>query len=276
MEQCLGKYFIINDGLLLKDNFFIYQELGGFSIYEIIRIESRIPLFVEDHLKRLFHSLELENLEIREDINHLEQQINKLIANNDLNIGKIKVIINFYDYPDNQYNLIIFFTEYSFPDSDQYKYGVKTILCQAVRNDPNAKVLDTQARKLADTKILEKKVYEALLVDSEGYITEGSRSNFFAIKDNKILTPPDDSVLQGIARKKVLEICRENKIHFNIQPIHQNDLPSFESVFITGTSLKVLPVSQVDALSFCTENELLNFLMVKYNEKIENYIKNKK
>ena len=277
MEQCVGNNFIINNQLFSEDKFVFFRELQGFSIYEIVRVELKVPLFLDDHLKRFYHSMELEALRIREDSTSLEKQMDWLIRNNDFSKGKIKLIANFYNYPDSDsYNLLQFFTDYSFPEPSLYKTGVKAIICKAVRKDPNAKVLNTEARKIADQRIHGGKVYEAILVDSEGYITEGSRSNFFGIKNDVIYTPPDDFVLQGIVRKKVLEICRENSINYKIAPIHQDELVDFQSVFITGTTPKVLPVNQIDSLAFNVDHELLNRLMVKFNEKVINYISNKK
>jgi branched-chain amino acid aminotransferase len=190
-----------------------------------------------------------------------------------LSKGKIKLIINFFDHPESsRYNFMMFFTEYSFPGPGQYKYGVIAILCSALRKDPNAKVLDTDARKTADEHIQESGVYEALLVERDGSVTEGSRSNLFAIKDGHLITPPDDSVLQGIARKKVVEICHENQIEIEFRKIHKSEFKEFEALFITGTSPKILPLKKVEDLILPVEHELLEFLMVKYNEKIEDYI----
>jgi branched-chain amino acid aminotransferase len=276
MEQCLGEWFIINGHIESVENFRHYQLMRGFSIYEIVRVEKKVPLFLEDHLQRMYHSLELENKTIQEDMKTFTEQLRMLIDKNQFEQGKIKIIANFSEATHKEsYNLLLFFTPYTFPSAEQYKQGVRTILCTAVRKDPNAKVLETEARKIADRKIEETGVYEALLVDYEGYIHEGSRSNFFVIKDQTVITPPDDSVLQGIARKNVLAICQENQISYNIRPIHQRELNSVDSVFITGTSPKVLPVCQVNELPVKVENELMRLLMKKYDEAIENYIMKK-
>ncbi len=276
MEKCLGNTFILNDQLLSTEEFGAYCFLSGFSVYEIIRFERGIAIFLEDHLARLFHSIKLENLSIKEDPLIIRQRLKDLIDNNDVSTGKIKLIINFFDYPErDRYNFLMFFTEYSFPDSNQYKNGVKAIFCSAVRKDPNAKVLGTEARKTADQHIQDSDVYEAFLVERDGSVTEGSRSNIFAIKGCRLITPPDDSVLQGIARKKVIELCNEHQIEIEFRKIHKDEFKEFEAVFITGTSPRILPVKQVVDLILPVKHELLEFLMVKYNEKIEGYIESR-
>ncbi|HCY00083.1 MAG TPA: hypothetical protein DG754_08090 [Bacteroidales bacterium] len=92
--------------------------------------------------------------------------------------------------------------------------------------------------------------HEALLVNDEGFITEGSRSNFFAVINNTLVTPPSKDVLEGVTRKMVIALAKQNSIPFQERPIHKRELDSFDGVFITGTSPKVLPITQIGNHSF--------------------------
>lgn len=276
MEVCHGDYFLINDSFKDAVDFAQHKHLEGLSIYEIIRVEDGVPIFFEDHFQRFFNSLKQSNLFITENEEILQSQLIRLLKHENISKGRIKIIVNFFSYPDiGDYNLLLFFTDYSFPSEEQYSRGVKLELLNAIRSDPNIKILDSEVRKHANEYIKNKHVYEVLLVNQDGYITEGSRSNFFLLENNFLLTPPDDYVLQGIARKKVIEICKETTIECEIRNIHKNELVNYQASFITGTSLKILPVQSINAYIYSTEYELLVFLRKKYEEKLKNYIKNK-
>jgi branched-chain amino acid aminotransferase len=149
---------------------------------------------------------------------------------------------------------------------------VDVVLCQAVRSDPNAKVLDTRARRLADQRIEHTGAYEALLVDREGYITEGSRSNVFFVKGSGLVTPPDNDVLQGIARKNILRICNKEKIDVQIHKVHLEELSDFHAVFLSGTTPKILPVKKIDQYVYSTNHYLLRFLMDTYDQQVQAYV----
>ncbi|MFP4019865.1 MAG: aminotransferase class IV [Bacteroidales bacterium] len=276
MEVCHGDYFLINDSFKDAVDFAQHKHLEGLSIYEIIRVEDGVPIFFEDHFQRFFTSLKQGNLSFSENEEILQSQLIRLLKHENISKGRIKIIVNFFSYPDiGDYNLLLFFTDYSFPSEEQYSRGVKLELLNAIRSDPNIKILDSEVRKHANEYIKNKHVYEVLLVNQDGYITEGSRSNFFLLENNFLLTPPDDYVLQGIARKKVIEICKETTIECEIRNIHKNELVNYQASFITGTSLKILPVQSINAYIYSTEYELLVFLRKKYEEKLKNYIKNK-
>ncbi len=275
MNEYVGKKSIY-DGKIIEVSEIAHKSEEYFSVYEIVRIEQGVPLFLNEHLKRLFHSFSLENLKIEESKKLLYEEVYRLIRQNDYSHGKIKFVFYFPLYPQSvDYHYLIYFTEAIFPEKAQYQEGVRVGICQAVRNDPNAKVMNTEARKLADQKIRERNVFEVLLVDNGGYITEGSRSNVFFIFEKSLVTPPDEAVLQGIARKNVKEICKENDIPLEIRKVHRSELKQAESVFLTGTSLKVLPVREIDVFKYNINSELLIFLLSAYNRRIEEQISNK-
>ena len=123
-----------------------------------------------------------------------------------------------------QPELFIFFIPYLYPAPDMYRVGVEILSLNEVRNQPNAKITNLSLRTLADKIISDKNVYEVLLVNQEGFITEGSRSNIFFIKDKVVFTPPTSIVLPGITREKVLEICNNLGIetHREMIPLSGN------------------------------------------------------
>jgi len=245
----------------------------GLSVYEIFRVMKGVPVFLEDHLTRLYHSLEIEGLTIRETRSDIAAKVQRLIAANSMDTGKVKLIVTFSQNPGTEdYDLIMYFVSFEPPAPEQYKHGVEVVLCSAIREDPNAKVLDTEARRRADQRIGEAGVYEAILTDREGWISEGSRSNLFFVAGNLLVTPPDNDVLQGIARKNILRICQEEGIRTDIRKIHQEELKTFDSAFLSGTTPQVLPIRRIGDVSYSVDNSLVRYLMKAYQVKVQEYI----
>jgi len=274
--ECYKEFFIHNFKLKHYSEFDDSNLSLGISIYEVIRIEQGIPLFLEDHLNRLFHSAEISNLSINESYCDIETLISELIKKNNTNEGKIKLIIRFdKENNSNEKDFLIYFTPHYFPSVEEYKNGVNIGLCRTVRTNPNAKILYTEARKKANSRIVEEKLFEVLLINNEEYITEGSRSNIFCIKDNIVITPPEKDVLNGVTRKNILKICKENKIEIIEKKIHYSELKKMDALFISGTSLKALPVRCFEEIAFNTNNKILNRIMKYYEGLISNYISSK-
>jgi D-alanine transaminase len=99
---------------------------------------------------------------------------------------------------------------------------------------------------MANQNAIRNNAYEAILFRDD-IITEGSHTNFFAIKNNNIYTAPlSNYILSGITRKVILELCKENKIDFSEEYIKPNDINTFDEFFITGTATEVTPVIQID------------------------------
>ncbi|OFX86429.1 MAG: hypothetical protein A2W99_13650 [Bacteroidetes bacterium GWF2_33_16] len=271
--ECFQKYFIHNKEIKLCSDFDENLYSKGTSVYEVIRIEQGVALFLEDHLERLFQSAHILNLNIDERFDDIKSTIKELVRINSVLIGKIKLMVHFNSENNKQHDFLIYFNPHYFPTVQEYKNGVKTGLCTAIRTNPNAKMHNTKARLKANHIIAEKKLFEVILMDKDGFMTEGSRSNVLFISEDSVISALEKDILQGIARKNVKRICLENKIPFIERKIHFNELSQMDALFLTGTSLKVLPVSAFEEIRFSAENPLLHKLMHLYDLKIEKYIK---
>ena len=272
--ECLHQYFFHNRKIKSCAAFNESVVDTGISVYEIIRVEQGIPLFIADHLERLFTSIRLLNLNITTTKNELQNDIRTLIEKNNVNTGKIKLIIHFDN--KNERDLFIYFTPYYYSSDEEYKTGVSVGICKALRTNPNAKVLNIQARKKANNVIAEAKVFEVILMDNNGFITEGSRSNVFFIKENTIFTPFSANVLQGITRKNIFRICELHNITLIERDIPLSEIGKYEAAFLSGTSLKVLPIKNIENIFFHPSHKTLKKLMFLYNQIIKNYIKENK
>lgn len=140
-----------------------------------------------------------------------------------------------------------FFVESSYPEPSFYAEGVKTGLLRMERDNPNAKVWQADLKDAAARACEKCGFYEMILVDAHGFISEGSRSNLFFTQGNTLVTAPDSKVLGGITRQKLLELIEKNGIPLVKRDIPVSELESFDGAFITGTSIHLLPVNQIDA-----------------------------
>jgi branched-chain amino acid aminotransferase len=185
--------------------------------------------------------------------------------------GNIKVNLK---YSQAYTGYLIYFIDARYPDQEMYDRGVSGILYYAERRNPVAKVFNHKLRSSIYSELIQVAAYEALLVNRSGCITEGSRSNIFFIKDDGIITAPDDCVLRGITRKKILKICRDERLPLEYRCVHVGELGEVDSVFMTGTSPNVLPFRNIGIDEFNVKNEKMLYLAGRYMQMIRDYMKN--
>jgi branched-chain amino acid aminotransferase len=87
---------------------------------------------------------------------------------------------------------------------------------------------------------------EALLLDAEGYVMEGSGENIFIVRDGVIYTPDLTSALDGITRNTVMELCKELGIEVVEKRITRDEVYIADEAFFTGTAAEVTPIREVD------------------------------
>jgi branched-chain amino acid aminotransferase len=157
------------------------------------------------------------------------------------------------------------------PGPDDFKEGVKTQLHFDIRTTPNIKFFLQDFRERAGRKIKENNLWEVILVDKEGQITEASRSNVFMIKENRVITAPVELVLPGVTRMHVIRICGENKIPLLEQKVKHTEISGMDAVFLTGTTSRVLPVRSIDNITFDPAHPLIRRIMDAYNQEIDRW-----
>ena len=87
---------------------------------------------------------------------------------------------------------------------------------------------------------------EALLLDYEGNIAEGPGENFFIVKDGKILTPKLGNILQGITRKSIIQLAKDEGIEVEETTLTPEDMKNADEAFFTGTAAEVSPIASLD------------------------------
>lgn len=272
MKECIYDFYDC-DGKIKKCTDFddgLIKE--GKCLYEVIRLIKGSPLFFEKHIERLNNSARITGLKLWMSGDEIRECIEKTKEANKVYDGNIKIIFNFNDTKQSK-KFACYFISHHYPSEEEYNDGVKTILYHGERQNPNAKIINTAFRNTVDEEIRKNGAYEAILADNNGYITEGSKSNIFLIKGNDVFTAPVSTVLPGVTRNVILEVLKCDNIPVYEEKIHYTELKSYEALFISGTSPKVLPVSMVDDIKYnSSSNALVCRIMNDYNCKIKTYI----
>lgn len=266
MNECYGKKFILN-GILqpaeMFDNSLVYE---GDSVYEVLRMVKGNPIFFPDHMERLATSVKLQKKELLAKVSTLRKDIISLTRSDKKLEANLKIVFN---YNNDITNYLVYFIEPIYPSENQYKRGVKGILFFAERKDPGSKVINHKLRSSIYHKLILEGAYEAILVNEKNLITEGSRSNIFFLKGEKLMTAPDNAILNGITRKHILEICSDNKIMVEFDCVNADEINDYDSIFMTGTSPMVLPFYSINDKLFNVKPPLIEKLRKLYLKKAE-------
>ncbi|MFT5749340.1 MAG: branched-chain amino acid aminotransferase [Ancylomarina sp.] len=269
MSECIQCKYIHNSKLKdsneFENNFF----KNGLSLYEVMRVVESKPIFLEDHLMRLQKSAKKVGQFIWLNYPELVEKIKLVIRKNGVVEGNIKIVFNIYD---NNRNFYCYFLQHKYPRKNEYLEGVHTIIYNAERSNPNAKVYDHELRSHTNTIIENPDIFEVVLMDELDNIREGSRSNLFFIKGDELVTAPDDDVLNGIVRGKVVEICKRIGIPVLKEKIAYNKLSEFDAAFLTGTSPQVLPINSINMMPFDVNHHLLKLLLETYRIELRTYL----
>lgn len=235
------------------------------EIYEVVRISGGKPLFVAEHYDRMQKSISSIGKNPELSFEEFDCQIEEVAKANSMNEGNIR-IEQYRQPPDEVEHVNIYPIPYEYPTKQMYEEGVKVVFMKAERDNPQVKIYNEQFRQQADMLISETGAAEVLLVNKQGEITEGSRSNVFFIKEGTVIAAPQHTVLPGITRMKVLQIFREDGIRYEERPVMAENIGEFNAAFLTGTSKEVLPISSIEDNRFDVNHPILRHLMRRYHE----------
>lgn len=236
-------------------------------IYEVLRIIDGKPVFLEAHIKRMENSFKLVGEKFPLNYNDICKQISELVRNENKEIGNIKLT-----YGLNSKEFKVFFINHSYPTDEMYEKGVKTILYFGERTNPNAKIVNDDFRSKVNAEIEKNKAFEAVLVDRNGFITEGSKSNIFIVKGKELITSPVKAVLPGVTRGEIIKLAQKIGIKVREEEFNYKDIDKLDGMFISGTSPKVLPISHVGEIKLNPQNDIINQISQEYNNEIKRYL----
>jgi branched-chain amino acid aminotransferase len=252
--------------------------LRGYAVFDFLRTYNQKPFYLDDHLKRLLNSAKLIGLKHNYNLRFLRkitlQTLNKNIQKGlEYNIRIILTGGNSEDFiTPSKPNLIVMITPLKKLDEKLYQKGGKLITKISERILPQAKtIIYTSAVKFMQ-EAKKKGAVEVLLLDKDKKILECTTSNFFAVIDGKLITPPTGEILPGITRKIVINLAKKLKISVVERDIHFNEIKKFDEAFITASNKEILPIIQIDDFKINSQpGPITKTLMSQFKELTKNF-----
>jgi branched-chain amino acid aminotransferase len=264
------------------DHGFLY----GDGIYETMRVYDGIIFMLDEHLRRLYRSASLIGLTVPLEIDILKISIYETLIANSLKNAYVRLTVTRGYGPIGldpdlcpRPTVVIIAQEMKEYPYTLYKKGITLIVSKTRRNlseavPPRIKSLNFLNNILAKIEAKKKGAYEALMLNAYGKLTEGTISNIFFIKDSTLLTPSlHCGILDGITRGLVIEVALQKGVTVREGEFDKEELYSADEVFITNTTLEVMPVSSIDERLFSvgTITKLLHRL---YRKEVDAYVSN--
>jgi branched-chain amino acid aminotransferase len=245
---------VANNKLVSKEEIEELLKKDSAKIYEVIRVVKGRPVFLKEHYDRMNESIRLSGLKGVLDYEHYKRSAEMLIEVNNLLNCNIRVSY-YFTHED---ILLFYFIESHYPSKIQFQEGVDTVTVKMHRKNPNVKAFEKNFKEVVQRVIEDTESFEAILVNDDNTVSEGSKSNIFFVKGKKIITSPDEAVLLGVTRNKVIEVCMANNIEVEKRTVNFDELNSFDAAFITGTSNNVLPIRKIDEIHYnSAENDVV-------------------
>jgi branched-chain amino acid aminotransferase len=217
---------------------------NSFGVYESVEVADSVPFHLRDHLSRLAESAEMIELHLPYSLYDMASWVSQLISENGKDDCLLRIVaLGATQAEDEALVAILPQPLPRYPDT-YYWNGAAAITYEGCRPLPACKSLNTLVNYLARRQAVRAGVHEAIL-RTGGEITEGSRSNIFAVRRGEIHTPPADRVLSGITRDAAIRLALEAGYRVSEVPLSLRDLSQFGEFFITSTSMHVMPIVRI-------------------------------
>jgi branched-chain amino acid aminotransferase len=236
----------------------------GLGVFEGIRCytceDGRSAIFrLDDHVRRLFDSARINLLEIPFAEAEIRQAVVDTLTANSLREGYIRPLV-FVGHGAMGLNpgenpirvAVIAYPWGAYLGEDGLERGIRAKVSTFARSHPNAKM--TKGKTCGDyvNSILAKREAlldgydEAVMLDTEGRVSEASGENVFIVRDGAIRTPPLPTILGGLTREAVIAVARDKAIPVSETEITRDECYVADEMFLTGTAAEVTPIRELD------------------------------
>ncbi|AIE60947.1 branched-chain-amino-acid transaminase [Bacillus methanolicus] len=244
-----------NAKISVYDHGFLY----GDGVFEGIRVYSGNIFRMKEHMDRLYRSAKSIMLEIPHTQDELTEIIAETVQRNRFEDAYIRVVVSrgVGDLgldPNNckEASVVVIVEPLSIYPKELYEKGLEIVTVATRRNrsdvlSPKVKSLNYLNNVLVKIEAHLANVKEALMLNDQGYVAEGSADNIFIVKNGVFITPPGYvGALEGITRNAVMEIAEELGYEVKEEPFTRHDVYTADEVFLTGTAAEVIAVVKVD------------------------------
>ncbi len=227
-----------------------YQTDKGLAIFRL-----------EDHTKRLLNSAKCVMIDSPFSFDELNRAQIELLKKNEFNGNVYLRPLIYLGYgamgiyhKNAPVNVSISSWEWgAYLGEEGLEKGIKVKISSFVRNPVKSSMGKVKAAanylnsQMAKYEAIECGYEEALLLDDDGFIAEGSGECFFIVRDGKIITPPNDNSLESITQNTVIQLAQDLGIEVVRQRITRDEVYVADEAFFTGTAAEVTPIWNVDA-----------------------------
>ncbi len=247
------RYYMLNGTLTPIDQAVVpVSDLGllrGYAIFDYLLARQGRPMFIDDYLTRLLRSAQLLHINLPFSQEVLHQQVKELIAANDIREAGIRFLVtggaSLDGYTPSSTPTVAILAHPMPPfDPVTYERGLKLLLHRYQRDIPEVKTTNYLIGIHALPRLKAAGAAEILYHDGT-HIFETTRSNFFLVKRDGTIITPAKGVLQGITRKHVITLARE-EFEIVLRPLAIEELHQASEAFITSTIKRIAPVVQID------------------------------
>ncbi len=242
---------VVNYGSSIFEGIRCYQTPKGPAVFRLA-----------DHVERLYNSCKIYRINIPYTREQISEAIVELVRINKLDACYIRPIVlrgygdigvNPFPAPIDVYLACYPWGKYL--GDDALEQGVDVCVSSWARMAPNtlpavakagANYMNSQLIKM---EAITNKYAEGIALTSEGYVSEGSGENVFTVRHGEVYTPPvGSSILPGITRSSVIQICRDARIPLVERAIPREWLYIADEVFFAGTAVEITPIRSVDRI----------------------------
>jgi len=241
-----------------KISVFDHGFLYGDGVFEGIRAYNGRVFKLKEHIDRLYDSAKAIDLKIPISKEKFMEIILETLRRNKLKDAYIRPIVTrgigdlgLDPRKCKEPTIIVIAQPWGKLYGDLYEKGLKAVTVTVRRNTidslpPNIKSLNYLNNILAKIEANAKGGDEAIFLDHNGYVSEGSGDNIFIVKNGVVISPPTINNLRGITREVVIELLEKLKIPFKEANISLYDLYTADEIFVTGTAAEICPITWVD------------------------------
>ena len=242
------------DGKFVPDSeaMFPINDLGllrGYGCFDFMRTYNGRVIFIQDHVQRLFRSATQIGIELPLSESELIQLVEETLRRNPPVESNVRILVTGGTSPDfitpqGRPRIAIMVAPLSQYPAAWYAEGAKIITVAHTRAIPGAKTIDYIRAIMVLAEARQKGAIEAVYVDPDGLVREGTTSNIFAFIGDRLVTPGTD-ILNGITRQKVLGLA-EGIYSVDIRDLRRSELVHADEVFITSSNRLIVPIARVD------------------------------
>ncbi|HBU68792.1 MAG TPA: branched-chain amino acid aminotransferase [Elusimicrobia bacterium] len=230
----------------------------GDGIYETLLARNGKIFRPEEHLKRFFLSAKGIGLKLPLSADEFKKAAEKVLEVNSLESARVKIMASrgqaspgYFDKKRPKPTIVVSASFFKFWPRGIYERGVKVSLSKVRRNsiqslNPAIKSCNCLNQILAANAAAGSGAFEAIMLNVDGFVAEGTISNIFIVKNGMLLTPGLKSgILGGVTRSAVLELAVLNGMAARESMIRPSEIDDADECFITSTTLEIVPVVKI-------------------------------